>query len=100
MRVRHLAPPRGPGLALRGRRSVIDPARAGQPHQDRPRDAMRLAKLTRSGNFSVVRVPDGVELGRSISSRNTRRRVRLLDCPNPRLVCFMIRIVSVAHAPR
>jgi len=44
--------------------------------------------------------PDSSDHGttRPISSTNTRRRVRLLDCPSPRFVCFMVRIVSAAHA--
>jgi len=37
---------------------------------------------------------------RSISSRNTRRRVRLLDCPKPKLVCFMASIVSAVQPAR
>ena len=31
---------------------------------------------------------------RSISSRNSRRRVRFVDVPNPRLLCFMGSMVS------
>jgi len=34
----------------------------------------------------------------SISSRNSRRRVRLAVIPRPRLCCFFARIVSALHA--
>lgn len=58
-----------------------------------------------TGNGGRPRLPSGMNgaicatksahgTTRSISSRNSRRRVRFVDAPNPRLVCFMGSMVS------
>ncbi len=47
------------------------------------------------GLINVINSDHGTSL--CISSRNTPRLVRLLDCTNPKLVCFMPCIVSVAQ---
>ena len=45
-----------------------------------------------NGTISATRADHGTT--RSISSRNSRRRVRFVEVPNPRLLCFMGSMVS------
>jgi len=49
--------PHGARSVVRRGRPVVDPQALGRSHQDRPRDAMLLARLDRSGDLTAVRVP-------------------------------------------
>ena len=89
MRLRAGTPLRQPGLALRGGGAVLDSPRTGPADQDTDRrDALKLARLARSGNLAVVRVPDiGHEAVRDVvraredavhEQRNARHRLKAL----------------------
>src|SRR5574343_1347840 len=67
-------------------RSIVSGENGGRPRL--PSGKCGDTKATRSAHGTTF----------SISSRNSRRRVRLDVCPKPRLCCFMDRIVSVLQA--